>query len=66
MHNDIQEILLTQEQIQEKVKELGAILTAEYADKNPVIVGVLKGVVIFYDTFLHPSYEQRKSFLLGY
>jgi hypoxanthine phosphoribosyltransferase len=30
------------------VKELGEILTAEYAGKNPVIVGVLKGVAIFY------------------
>ena len=48
MEKDIQEILLTEEQIQEKIKELGAILTAEYADKNPIIVGVLKGVAIFY------------------
>ena len=48
MHNDIQEILLTEEQIQNKVKELGEILTAEYADKNPIVVGVLKGVAIFY------------------
>jgi len=48
MENDIQKILLTEEQIQAKIKELGEILTAEYADKNPVIVGVLKGVVVFY------------------
>ena len=48
MHNDIQEILLTEDQIQNKVKELGEILTAEYADKNPIVVGVLKGVAIFY------------------
>jgi hypoxanthine phosphoribosyltransferase len=48
MHKDVQEILLTEEQIQAKIKELGEILTAEYADKNPIIVGVLKGVVIFY------------------
>ena len=48
MHNDIQKILLTEEQIQEKVKELGKILTEEYADKNPIIVGVLKGVAICY------------------
>ena len=48
MHKDIQEILLTEEQIQAKIEELGAILTAEYADKNPIIVGVLKGVAIFY------------------
>ena len=48
MHNDIQEILLTEAQIQDRIKELGEILTAEYAGKNPIIVGVLKGVVIFY------------------
>ena len=48
MHNDIKEILLTEEQIQNKVKELGKILTAEYEGKNPIVVGVLKGVAIFY------------------
>lgn len=48
MENDIQQILLTEQQIQDRIKELGEILTAEYADKNPVIVGVLKGVVVFY------------------
>ena len=48
MERDIQKILLTEEQIQEKVKELGAILAEEYRDKNPIFVGVLKGVVIFY------------------
>jgi len=48
MEKDIQQILLTEEQIQNRIRELGEILTAEYADKNPVIVGVLKGVVVFY------------------
>ena len=48
MHNDIEKILLTEEQIQEKIKELGEVLTEEYKDKNPIIVGVLKGVVVFY------------------
>ena len=48
MEKDIQKILLTEEQIQERIAQLGQVLTAEYADKNPVIVGVLKGVVVFY------------------
>ena len=48
MENDIQEILLTEEQIQTRIRELGQELTAEYAGKDPVIVGVLKGVVVFY------------------
>ena len=48
MDRDIKQILLTEEQIQDKIRELGEILTEEYKDKNPVIVGVLKGVVVFY------------------
>ena len=48
MEKDIQQILLTEEQIKNRVKELGEILTAEYEGKNPIIVGVLKGVVMFY------------------
>ena len=48
MENNIEKILLTEEQIQNRIRELGEILTAEYADKNPLIVGVLKGVVVFY------------------
>ena len=48
MREDIKEILLTEEQIQSKVKELAAILSEEYAGKDPVFVGVLKGVVVFF------------------
>ena len=48
MHRDIERILLSEEQIQEKVAELGRILSEEYAGKDPIFVGVLKGVVIFY------------------
>lgn len=48
MENNIQKVLLSEEQIQSKIRELGEILSQEYADKDPVFVGVLKGVVIFY------------------
>ncbi len=48
MHNDIAKILLSKEEIQSKVQELAAILTKEYAGKDPVFVGVMKGVVIFF------------------
>ena len=48
MRENIKEILLTEEQIQNKVKELAGILSAEYADKKPIFVGVLKGVVMFF------------------
>ena len=48
MEKDIQRILLSEEAVQNKVKELGKLLTEEYAGKDPVVVGVLKGVVVFY------------------
>ena len=48
MEKNIARILLTEEQIKARIKELGEELSREYADKDPVIVGVLKGVVIFY------------------
>ena len=48
MEKNIKEVLLSEEQIQAKVNELAQILSREYADKDPVFVGVLKGVVIFF------------------
>ena len=48
MINDMESILFTQEQIQNKVKELAAQLKEVYADKDPIFVGVLKGVVLFF------------------
>ena len=48
METMIGEILLSEEQIQNRIKELGKILTEEYRDKDPVVVGVLKGVVVFF------------------
>ena len=48
MEEAIQEVLISEEQIKARIRELGEELTAEYADKNPVVVGVLKGVVVFY------------------
>lgn len=48
MENDILEVLLTEEQIRQRIAELGKILSKEYAGKDPVVVGVLKGVVVFY------------------
>ena len=48
MKENMKEILITEEQIQEKVSELAAMLSEEYAGKHPIFVGVLKGVIMFY------------------
>ncbi len=47
LQNDIEEVLITEEEIQEKVAELGAVLTADYQDKFPLAIGVLKGALPF-------------------
>jgi len=47
MVNDIKEILFTKEMIAEKVKELGAQITKDYAGKELLVIGVLKGANVF-------------------
>jgi hypoxanthine phosphoribosyltransferase len=47
MHDDVQEILLTEDQIRERVAELGQQLAADYVGRFPVLVSVLKGSIIF-------------------
>ena len=48
MENNILKVLLTEEQIRNRINELGLELSREYEGKNPIFVGVLKGVVVFY------------------
>lgn len=48
MKENIAYVLLSEEEIQAKNKELAELLSKEYADKNPVFIGVLKGVVLFF------------------
>ncbi len=48
MHNHIQKVLFSEEQIKNRVAELGAQITEEYRGKDLVFVGVLKGVVVFF------------------
>ncbi len=41
------EVLLSEEQIRERIVELGAEIARDYADKEPILVAVLKGAFIF-------------------
>ncbi|WP_294188994.1 hypoxanthine phosphoribosyltransferase [uncultured Clostridium sp.] len=47
MTKDIKEILLTEEQITNRVKEMGKAISEDYKGKDLIIVGILKGSVIF-------------------
>jgi hypoxanthine phosphoribosyltransferase len=47
LHNDIEEVLYSEAQIQEKVKALGEQISQEYKDRNPLLICVLKGAFVF-------------------
>ena len=47
MHEDIGKILLTEEEIKARVRELGTQLKQDYAGKEVVVIALLKGAAYF-------------------
>ena len=47
MENDVGEVLISHEQIREKTKELGRRIAQDYEGKNPLLICVLKGGLMF-------------------
>ena len=47
MHPDVKEIIYTEEQIAERVRELGAEIAADYEGKTLLLVAVLRGASLF-------------------
>src|ERR687896_442180 len=47
MHADVAQVLITEEQIRDKVRELGAQITTDYAATSVTLVSVLKGSLPF-------------------
>lgn len=52
MHQDIDRILISEEELKAKISELGQQLSKEYAGKNPLFLGVLKGCVVFFSDMI--------------
>ena len=48
MHKDVEEVLLSLDQIVEKSEELGKRLSKDYEGKTPVFIALLKGAVPFF------------------
>src|SRR2546423_3582131 len=46
------EILLSEDQLQTRIKELGSEITRDYAGRNPLLIGVLKGACFFLSDLL--------------
>lgn len=47
MRNDIERILISEEELREKVSEIGKKISRDFEGKDPIFVGVLKGCFIF-------------------
>ena len=47
LEKDIKKVMISHDEIVDATKKLGAQLTKDYQDKNPILVGVLKGSVPF-------------------
>jgi hypoxanthine phosphoribosyltransferase len=47
MAKDLSSILFNEEQIESRVRELGEVISRDYSGKNPVVIGILKGSLIF-------------------
>ena len=69
LEKDIERILISQEEIQVRCKELGKELTEIYQNTNPLVVGVLKGAVPFMadivrsiDTYLELDFMDVSSY----
>jgi hypoxanthine phosphoribosyltransferase len=47
IHDDVELVLLDTETVATRVRELGSQLTTDFADRDPVLVSVLKGSLVF-------------------
>ena len=45
--NEVEGVLFTEEELSARTAEIGAEISRDYADRDPLLVGVLNGVVIF-------------------
>ena len=48
IYRDLDRILVTREEIAQKVRELGQRITEDYAGKSPVMICILKGACVFF------------------
>lgn len=64
MHQDIEKILVSEEEIQIKCKELAAQISKDYEGKNLLVVGLLRGCVPFIgDLTKHISIPMRLDYM---
>ena len=61
---DMAEVLISEEALRERIAQLGAELSEEYAGKNPILVCILKGAVHFFsDLSRHITCHMEMDFM---
>ena len=61
MHDDIKNVLVSEEELKAKVRELGAQISRDYEGKNLVLVSILKGSVVFMADLMRAAAWSRSS-----
>ena len=65
MHKDLQEVLITEARLQERIAQLGQKISADYSGRCLTLVGVLKGCVIFLSDLLkHITIPTNVDFMM--
>lgn len=52
MHKDCERIIFTEQQLKSRIKEVAEQVDQLYKGKRPLVVGILKGSIIFYADFI--------------
>lgn len=47
MYSQLEQVLISEETLQQRIRELGAQLGRDYAGKTPIVIGILKGSALF-------------------
>lgn len=64
MERDIERVLISEEEIESHVAEIGRQISRDYAGKDPIFIGVLKGCFIFMaDLMRHVTVDCAMDFM---
>ena len=55
MHQDIERVLISEQELAARIAELGKQVAADYADKDPMFLGILKGDVMFFSDMIRAT-----------
>ncbi|HET7657143.1 MAG TPA: hypoxanthine phosphoribosyltransferase [Bacillales bacterium] len=47
MREDLEKVLISEEEIEQKTREFGGLLSEEYGNQFPLVIGILKGAMPF-------------------